>query len=436
MRSRTPTLALSLCLLAAVACGDDSATTSEASSGSGSGGGTATAGSGATTTSGGPVGTTAPATGVGGGSGEGGGAGTGGSGGGDLPGPADVATACAEPVVTEGARWSAPADGRLIVGSMAWTGTMGAVAYATSEDDYTWFVYVQRVDGAGEAIGDASAVGRQLFEEPGGAEPLPVPSVSMTAADGRFVVCWTGADDGGSFGCSSVDEAGLVTPGFFEPGARPAVALGPAGVGLVYLAGDELMGLRIGAHALPIAEPQVVLTSSDAFEGVILGLAASSVGYVGYADALLPRFDASFDDLDAAALGWTTLPIALAGSEDVFGAVWGSLDGVKVRVMGPDEDEFGEDVRIDGAEGSTSAFTATITRGDASFATAWAAPPGVLYAGVDLDGQPVGAPIAVLESLPTITSVAATGVADGFLVASSIGGDPEEIAVVHLACLR
>lgn len=431
--------ALTACplLLVALGCGDDGATTSESSSaGPGSGGGAVTAGSSAVTTTGGPVGTTAPATGVGGGSGVGGGAGTGGSGGEDLPGPAAVATACAEPVVTVGARWSAPADGRLIVGSMAWTGTVGAVAYAASVNDYAWDVFVQLVDGAGDAIGDPIVLGREEFEEPGGAEPLPVPSVSMTAAGKRFVACWTGADGGGSFGCASIDEEGVASPGLLEPGGRPAVALGPAGVGLVYLAGDELLGLRLGADALPIGEPQVVLTSSDAFEGVILGLAASSVGYVGYADAVLPRFDASFDDLDAAALGWTTLPIALAGSDDVFGAVWGSLDGVKARVMGPGEDEFGEDVRIDGAEGSTSAFTATITRGDASFATAWAAPPGVLYAGVDLDGQPRGEPIVVLESIPTISAVAATGVTDGFLVGASIVDDPEEIVVVHLACLR
>jgi hypothetical protein len=259
--------------------------------------------------------------------------------------------------------------------------------------------------------------------------------LSLTSIGPNLVACWTGAEAGDAIECAAVLDDGTVTAGLVAPGRNPAVATGAAGVGLVYWEGNAFVSRRLSEEGVALEEPHEVFTTPGTELDVRPVLAASSVGYVSGADVLLPRFDVAFDEIEGAAiLGWTSLPISLAGTDDVIGAAWGSLDGVQVRVLGPDDEDFAEPVRIDGLEGSTSAATTAITRGDGSFATLWSVDAPLMYAPIDMNGQPRAAPNAVAELSSRSDALGVTGVPQGFLAAAVTGGSQQELVVVYLAC--
>ena len=351
----------------------------------------------------------------------------------DPPLPPEVPNACDAPTVTLGPTLSAATDQWVDGLALAWTGSVGALVYAESTGKSTWDVKLQRLDGSGDTVSTPIALGDATLSE-GRLGEVPRPVVSLTSSGATFVACHGGADGGGSIACSVVDEDGAVTPGIATAGRGPAVAAGPAGLGLVYLNGGDYLSQRLGADAAPVGEPHLVLSSTPELD-ITPRLAATAVDYVAYADVTFPRFDTMFEEREGEAASWlSSLPIVLAGTQDVTAAANGSLEGVLVRVVRPDDEDFSDAVRVDGLDGNTSAATVAITRGADSFAVLWSVDATVEYAAVDLDGASIAPASTVLAGLERSDTLAVTGVADGFLLAAAPGFRPAEINLAHLAC--
>jgi hypothetical protein len=350
------------------------------------------------------------------------------------PTPPPVSEACDAP--TGGVVESFAADDaqRFDAIALSWNGTTTGLAYAESTGELTWTIWLQRLDGAGSVAGDRIALGTAtLTEDPVG--PLPRPWLSSTSIGPSVVTCWTGADAGDAIACAAVLEDGTLAAGVTAPGKNPAVATGPAGVGLVYSEGNAFVSRRLDHEGLAAEEPHEVFTVSGTELDVRPVLAASSVGYVSGADLLLPRFDAAFDELEGQAiLGWTSLPVSIAGSDDVIGAAWGSLDGVQVRVLGADDEDFAQPVRVDGLDGSTSAATTAITRGDGSFATVWSVDASLMYAPIDPSGELRAAASRTVDLSTRSDALGVTGVAQGFVAAAVTGSSGQELVVAFLDC--
>jgi hypothetical protein len=340
------------------------------------------------------------------------------------PRPPEVAGACDTPVATTTSTRDAAAERRFDGVTMAYSGATVALLYAESTGESTWTVWLQRLDPSGEALDERIDLGPTTLTtvDPIGFPP-PRPWLSLTAIADTFVACWTGADGGSSIACTAVDDAGTVSEGLVTLGRNPGVATGPAGVGLVYTVDNEFVSRRLDPFAVALEQPHVVFSVSGTDLEVRPDVAGTSTGYVAGADILLPRFDEMFREREGdAASGWTSLPVSLAGSGDVVGAAWGSLDGVQARVLLPDAEEFGDPARIDGLEGNTSAATTVIARADDSFAILWSVDFGT------------AGPTELLEVVPRSDALALTATADGFLGAAVLGSGQEELSVLAIAC--
>jgi hypothetical protein len=354
--------------------------------------------------------------------------------------PPTVSEACDDPVASI-VDTLAAADGQRFDGiALAYDGSATLLAYAESTSFLTWTVWRQLLDDRGMAIGSREQLGTVSFPE-AGVQPQPRPWVTVASIGSDFVACWTsvGAPQGiggdPSITCAAVGDDGTIVPGMEAPGQHPAVALGPAGIGLVYVQGDAFVSRRLGPDAVALDAPHTVFTVGGGPVEIRPALAGSAAEYVAAADLLLPRFDASFAEIEGASVvGWTSLPVSVAGSSDVIAAAWGSLEGVRVRVRPLADEEFSGDVRIDGLDDGTSAATTHVTRAEGSFAVVWSVDASLMYAAIDLEGQPIGDAVEATALSWRSDALAATGVASGFTAAAATSVAQDELAIVSLTC--
>ncbi len=364
--------------------------------------------------------------------GSGGNGGDGGAGGGAIEPPPTVSAACAAPTAAQSATWNAANGETFDELSLAFTGTDVALLYAESTGTLTWNVKLQRLDPQGALRNAPILLGDAVLQQNGIGE-LPRPTLTLAARGSALVACWSGANGGDSVTCVRIASDDSVAAGYTAPGVHPGVALGPAGVGLVFIDQNEVRAQLLDADANATGSSQVTATAGISPFPATPVVAATADAYIADAEIFLLRFDASFIERDGeSAFGWTSLPLSLAGSGQVFGAAWGALDGVRIRTLTPTDDAFGPDTRIDGGTGGTSAFTTALTRGDASFAVVWSEAATLRYAALDLSAQLVDA----AQALPipaSSRSLAVTGVTDGF-IAAAVTNSWQDIVVARLVC--
>jgi hypothetical protein len=335
--------------------------------------------------------------------------------------PPKVPAACAEPEITVAGTWSASEGERIDGVELAFGGGAdAAVLFAESNGDGEWSVLLQRLtldgdlDGAPLPIGVAS-----------GAMP---PALSITANAERHVVCHDG--DEGGFACSVVVD-GVVQPGLAIAGTSPSVAFGPAGLGLVYGSGGQLLAQRLDDDALAVDGPDELASSSVQPDP---RLAASSTGYAAIVQSIggMWRLDGAFAEIEGASLApWPDLPVDIAGSGATIGAAWGNPDGIVFRAIEDGDEELEEPIIVS-PDGSGQV---AIARGDASFAIVWSTGNvQVLYAAVSSGGDVVAADVPLVDLGGGDTPVSIGGVPSGFLAAGVTNFVRDGVWVARLAC--
>lgn len=394
-------------------CGDDTAT-----GGSGaSGGNGANGGEGA-----GPAG----------GSGADGGGDSGGSGGGfdvELP----VAEACAAPTTHAGSSWTSAAGERFSSPRLAFNAAGAAIAYAESTGESSWELKLQQLNSTGQKSGSAVSLGSTTMPRP--------PNLTIAETTSGFVICWDVAgDNGGELACAAVDSGGSeVTAGFTHAGSRPSLALGPAGVGLLYGSGNGLYSQLLNKDGAAVGADHEVATSTGASPadpvaaGMSGGYAAVAADWTG----ILWRFDEGFEELEGRTnIGWAKQPTSMAGTGTTVGAAWpDGAGGVVFKRVDAEDHVVGPSRVDDEAASSIYQYTAVARGAGGTFAVAWSAFEGYVgYRAIGADGLPRGEPIEALPSNWDDNPVTLVGVTDGFLLASAINPGYDEIVVVHLAC--
>lgn len=401
-------------LVLASACGDDSS-----AGGSGGSGGSGGEGAGS---AGGPAGGNNP---------DGGGD-TGGSGGGvevELP----VAEACDAPTVHTGSSWAPAAGERFSSPRLAYNATGAAVAYVESTGDSSWEVKLQQLTANGQKSGSPVSLGNTTMPRP--------PNVTIAETPSGFVTCWdVVGNSGGEFACAAVDSGGTsATAGFTRAGSRPSVALGPAGVGLVYGSGNGLYSQLLDKDGAAVGGDHEVATSTGASPADPVA-AGMSGGYAAVAPdwtGILWRFSAGFEELEGQTdIGWAKKPTSMAGTGTSVGAAWpDAANGVVFKRVDAENNVVGPTRVDDEAASSIYQYTAVARGAGGTFAVAWSAFEGYVgYRAIGADGLPRGEPVEALPSNWDDNPVTIVGVTDGFLLASAINPGYDEIVVVHLAC--
>lgn len=398
--------AVSLCSLLLAGCGDDS------SSGGSGGSGGATGGSG--------------------GEGAAGGGNTGGSGGGaqvELP----VSEACEAPTVHAGSSWTPAAGQRFASPQLAAQATGAALAYAESIGEDSWELKLQALTPSGQKSGAPMVLGTS--------SAALAPNVTIAAAASGFVVCWDSTVAATTeLACSAVAAgASEATAGLTREGSHPALAFGPAGVGLLYGAGNALYSQLLDEGAAAVGAEQEVAHSSGrtSADPVAAGMSSGYVAVAADWTGILWRFDPTFTELEGETqAGWAKRPTSLAGTGTLVGAAWPDpANGVTFKRVDANDGVVGPTRVDDEAASSIYRFTAVARGGSETFAVVWSAFEGhVGYRAIGADGSARGQPIEVLMTHWDDNPVSIVGVSDGFLVASAINPGYDELVVVHLAC--
>ncbi len=349
-----------------------------------------------------------------------------GAGGGGAYVPPSVPTACAAPVVTPGATWSAPSGGRFSSLALGWDGQRAAVAYVASASPSGWSVELRMLHADGTLDGDAMHLGDAMS--------TPPPAITLAMHAGAVVVCMDHA--AASVACFGYPGTGLPSSGFSTPGSGPSLATGAAGVGLVYGTGSEFHSRLLDDTGKPLGDDHVVATAQGAGAPSPI-LASNDDGYAALSvpwGSILWRFDRAFQEEEGHTLaGFRDRPTRIAGLGSTIGAVWPDTSEVDFRLA--DAGGLGAPVKIDATWAQPVYSSVDVTRAGASFAAVWSASEGHMgYRAIDAKGAPLGAAADVMQLGWDDNPVSIIGVADGFLVGSATGPGTDTMQIAHLAC--
>jgi hypothetical protein len=342
--------------------------------------------------------------------------------------PPPVPAACAAPTVAPGASITPATGQHLVSPRLAWDGTQAVVAYAESTASGQFTVKLQRLTGAGQIAGDPVELG---------------PSASTfglhvaLATDGTVdLVCWEETSSQG-IRCASAPAAGsgAATAGATIASASlPSLSYGEGGFVLAYAGtgGAELQALDASGQV----HGAVVAAGSGATTA--LAVVARSSGYAaivgGDGGLAMRRFDkalAPAGDPITLAASFSATDVAAAASGDEVVAVWGEQLQVSEVTVAADGS-----VRPLAAVAPENIYSQVgAARAAGSFVTTWSSEGGHIgYRAIDGAGAPMGTPQTALAVNWDDNQHDISGVADGFLVVSTVSSGGDSLALAHLAC--
>jgi hypothetical protein len=307
--------------------------------------------------------------------------------------------------------------------SMTWGGTEAAIAYAESVGATTWEIKLQPLIDTGSTKGAWVTLGKTQSTNPEG----PVVSV---AADGlRYVVCW---EDNAKVTCAVVIGQD-VTKGIAVDGAAPQIAFGLGGFALAHTLGKDVSIHRLDKTANNVGIPTKIAGANV----IVPNIAPTLTGFAVRSGAVsIQRLDGSLAPSGA------PIEVSKAAAADI-----GLTAGGNLLAVGWLENNAIQVVTVDAADNISKAApvetpmnapygkVATIRGGGGTFGVAWSAFDGYIgYRAMGTDGAPKGAVDKLFDAQWDDVPVAATPVADGFLVAAPVGMARATIRIAHLPC--